>query len=89
MFCHNSFGFFGGFFARNYFGILIKTSSEPWISLIAGKFICKTAGEAAVILKHVLSLYSPEDTAVVLVDVWLFIQAQEFGCLDCPRGPHL
>lgn len=85
MFCH----FFSFSLARRYFGILIKTSSARQIALIAGEFICWTAGEAAVILKHILSLYSPEDAPVVPVDFSLFMQVQEFDHLDSPRGPHL
>lgn len=47
-------------FATGYFGILIKANSVPWVALIGDEFISKAAGEAAVILKHIWSLYSPE-----------------------------
>lgn len=55
VFCHTII-----FFVRDDIGILLKTSSMLWMApVFASELICRTAGDAAVILKHAPCILQP------------------------------
>lgn len=82
------------FFIRDDIGILLKTGSALWMApVFASEFICKTAGDAAVILKHVPCILQPRGNCCSTygppLGILLLVQVEGFGGLDSQRGPQL
>ena len=84
IFCHTII-----FFIRDDIGILLKTSSALRMApVFASEFICKTAGDAAVILKHASCILQPRGNRCPTGHPSAH-PVGRFGGLDSQRGPQL